>query len=105
MSVFVSSFLNEFFVNVHKFERDNWDHMRFAQDHPRRTRFMVNDAVIWMEAVIEKKEHFEKAFDLFHDEDSRKLMIRLLLYNILDHHHVRLPLNTDGFLEEYGNID
>jgi FkbM family methyltransferase len=105
MGVFTTAFLNDFFVAMHNLEPDNWDDRRFPADHPRRTRFMVDQAVRWMQAIIEENQHYEEAFAMLADDTSRALMIKLLEYDVLDHHHVRLPLSRTGFLKTYDEID
>ena len=105
MGRFTTEFLADFFVNIHKIEKDNWDVLRFSEDHPRRKSFMVGDAVSWMEAIISNINAYEEAYNLLEDEHSRKLMIKLLEYDVLDHHHVKLPLNTPEYWQVYNTID
>ncbi len=105
MGRFTTEFLADFFVNIHKIEKDNWDVLRFTEDHPRRKSFMVGDAVSWMEAIIRNINAYEEAYNLLEDEYSRKLMIKLLEYDVLDHHHVKLPLNTPEYWQVYNTID
>ncbi len=98
-------FLTDFFVNVHKIENDNWDHIRFAGKPELKQNFMIDRAVNWMQALISNKEQFEQAYHMLADERSRKLMLSILQFDILDHHHVRLPLNTPEYWPSYHSID
>ena len=105
MGRFTTEFLADFFVNIHKIEKDNWDRLRFTEDHPRKKSFMIGEAVSWMEAIIKNINAYEEAYNLFEDEHSKKLMIKLLEYDVLDHHHVKLPLNTPEYWQVYNTID
>ena len=105
MSVFTRTFLTDFFQNIHKIEQNNWDYLRFSENHPRRKTFMLDKAVDWMDAIIKNADAYEEAFNLFEDDYSKALMIKLLEYNVLDHHHVKLPLNTPEYWQVYNSID
>jgi FkbM family methyltransferase len=102
---FMQQFLTDFFVNIHKIEKDNWDYVRFPETHPGRQNFMIDRAVNWMQALMNHKEQFEQAYNLLADEQSRQLMLKILQYDILDHHHVKLPLNTEQYWPSYNSVD
>lgn len=66
---------------------------------------MVENAVRWMYAIMKDLNKYEHAFDLLEDDYSKSLMVKLLEYDVLDHHHVKLPQNTPAFWEAYHSID
>jgi len=101
----MQQFLTDFFLNVHKVEKDNWDYIRFPGNNERQHNFMIDKAVSWMQAVINYKDQFEQAYNLLADEQSRSLMLKILQYDVLDHHHIRLPLNTQQYWPSYNAID
>ncbi len=105
MSAFTQTFLADFFQSIHRVEQNNWDHLRFQGDHPRASNFMIDNAVHWMYAIMRNIDQYEAAFELLEDDYSRALMIKLLEYDILDHHHVKLPLNTPEFWASYNSVD
>ncbi len=105
MSAFTETFLIDFFQSIHKIEKNNWDHLRFSDNHPREKNFMVENAVRWMYAIMKDLNKYEHAFDLLEDDYSKALMVKLLEYDVLDHHHVKLPQNTPAFWEAYHSID
>lgn len=105
MGAFTETFLVDFFKSIHKIEKNNWDSLSFSSDHPRAKNFMIDNAVSWMQAVMRNINKYDRAYELLEDEYSRALMIKLLEYSILDHHHVKLPLNTPEYWQHYQNID
>lgn len=105
MSAFTESFLVDFFQSIHKIEKNNWDHLRFTNEHPRAKNFMVDNAVYWMYAIMKNLGEYERAFELLEDDHSRALMVKLLEFDILDHHHVKLPLNTPEYWAAYNSVD
>ncbi|MFK7845717.1 MAG: FkbM family methyltransferase [Rhodothermales bacterium] len=105
MSAFTQTFLVDFFQSIHKLEKNNWDHLRFEENHPREKNFMVDNAVYWMHAIMKNIDQYEAAFEILEDDYSKNLMIKLLEFDILDHHHVKLPINTPAFWDIYNNID
>ncbi len=105
MSAFTQTFLMDFFKQIHTIEKDNWDYLRFGENQPNRSNFLLERAVNWMEAIIENHSQYEEALQLMHDDYSKALMIKLLEYDVLDHHHVKLPLNTPEYWDAYRSID
>lgn len=105
MSKFTETFLVDFFQSIHKIEKNNWDVLMFSEDHPRAKNFMVDNAVRWMHAIMRNIEKYDEAYELLEDDYSKALMVRLLEYSILDHHHVKLPLNTPEFWKQYNSVD
>ena len=85
---FMQQFLTDIFLNVHKIEQNNWDYKRFAPEDQQKSNFMIDQAVGWMQAVIEYKDQFERAWNMLSDDESRKLMLQILQFDILNHHHV-----------------
>ncbi|MGB6787381.1 MAG: FkbM family methyltransferase [Candidatus Acidiferrales bacterium] len=49
---------------------------------------------------ISKIEGLDRAYELFADQSSKDLFVKLLAYRVLGHRHVRLPLNN----AEYWNM-
>ncbi len=102
---FKTLLLSRLFQDVHKIEHNNWDHLRFPDDQPRKNSFLVDRAVDQLVFILNHIDKFEKTYNLFTDPYSKELMLKLLLYNILDHHHVKLPLNTADFWDKYNTVD
>ncbi|MEW6742652.1 MAG: FkbM family methyltransferase [Planctomycetota bacterium] len=105
MSVFKDSFLQAFFTSIHQHPEHNWDHYRFPDDHPRHRQFLVDRASSALTFILDHAGGFETTYTLLEDTASRELMVQLLVYRVLDHHHVRLPLNTPGFWKTWEAID
>jgi len=102
---FKTLFLTKFFQDVHKIEQNNWDYLRFSDNNPRQKNFLIDGAVDQFSFLIEHIDKFENIYNQFSDDYSRELMLKLLLYSVLDHHHIKLPLNTLAFWDQYKNID
>ncbi len=105
MSVFLQTFLTDFFRNVHSLHKDNWDHLRFGHDHPRKKTFMVETAVQRMETLMRNFSAYEWAFENLADDYSKALLVKLLEFAVLDHHHVRLPLSNAQYWADFASVD
>lgn len=97
MSNFRSKFFTDFFFNIHRHEKKNWDTLRFPNGHPRQNQFMLEEAVQRMDFIVRNLDALEASYELLADEPSRTLFVKLLEYNVLDHHHVRLPLSSKAY--------
>jgi len=105
MSLFLQTFLSDFFRNIHTLQKNNWDYQRFGHEHPRKNTFILEAAMQRMEALIRNHQAYEWAFDTLADDYSRALLVKLLEYSILDHHHVRLPLSDDKYWSDLASVD
>lgn len=105
MKPFKTRFLEQFFVCMHQRPANNWDHFRFPEDHPRHNQFLVDRASQFLDFILSHSSAFEETYRLLDDEESRELMVRLLVYRVLDHHHVQLPLNSPEYWQIWEAID
>ena len=97
MSQFRSKFFSDFFISIHRVEKDNWDAVRFPNGNPRQYKFVLDRAVQRMDFIFGNMDAFESTYELLKDESSRALFVKLLEYSVLDHHHVRLPLSSEDY--------
>ena len=96
-SIFKQRFLKHLFLSMQAHPENNWDFHRFSKDHPRRAKLQIEDASRCLDFIFRHAASFETAYRLFQDKASQDLMITLLVYRVLDHHHVKLPLNTPDY--------
>lgn len=99
---FKTLFLTQFFQYVHKYEKNNWDYIRFPNGNQRKESFLIDRAVQQMSFIMDNIQRFEYAYNLLQDEYSRQLMLKLLQYKVFDHHHAKLPLNTGQYCVNMG---
>ncbi len=102
----VDKFLSDFFIHIHNFEKNNWDHLRFKH-HPNRKESTFNPQTAKQNFafILCNIDHFEWIHNQLSDVYSKDLLEKLLLFKVLGHLHVRLPLNTDQFWMNYDSID
>lgn len=102
---FKTLFLTQFFQYVHKYEKNNWDYIRFPNGNQRKDSFLIDRAVQQTSFIMDNIQRFEYAYNLLQDEYSRQLMLKLLQYKVLDHHHVKLPMNCPEYWDACANAD
>lgn len=105
MSQFRSKFFTDFFISIYRIEKENWDTIRFPNGDPRKNQFMLDHAVQRMNFIARNMDAFESSYELLEDEVSRALFVKLLEYNVLDHHHVHLPLSSEAYWKFCQDID
>jgi FkbM family methyltransferase len=55
--------------------------------------------------ILENQDGFNEFYAMLGDDYSRGLMVKLLEYMVLGPRHIKLPLNTAGFWDNYDNVD
>lgn len=78
-------------TSMHKFEPDNFDALRYQGMDPHS--FFLDAHARYLDYFTVHSEDFYRARQLLADSASRELFDVLLLYRILGHLHVRLPLS------------
>lgn len=82
----------EMFKLLHHFERDNFDSARFVGLQP--DIFFLPSHVAYLTYLVDNYEGLYSTRELLFDDESRDLFDRLILFRLLGHHHVRLPLSS-----------
>ena len=86
---FQIALLNEVCAAVQADCRDNFDYYRFSEELPSR----LPDAGFLGPFLAA----FERLFDRLADEQSRRILIKVLVFRIFGHRRVRLPLSTPEY--------
>lgn len=81
----------EMLAKVHAFESDNFDSFRYQGISPNA--FFLDDHARFLGYFTDHCNDFYEARSLLGDAASRELFDRLLLFRMIGHLHVRLPLN------------
>ncbi len=90
----LASIFQEMFRSMHNHEQDNFDDFRYSE--AQRTTFFYEMHAQYMGFLVENKEAFYAARGLLEDHASRNLFDKLVLFRLLGHLHVRLPLTTES---------
>ena len=91
-----------FFTCVHDVPPDNWEYRRFG---PQPSTFNVNRAVAVFEPLLESLPHLEWLYQSLADSYSKDLLLQVLCMQVLGAQHVKMPLNTPAFWENYRTVD
>ena len=86
----------EMFRLVHTHEQDNFDQFRFPEAH--RNAFFSDVHARYLSFLVDNSDAFHAARSLLEDETSRDLFDRLVLFRLLGHLHVRLPVSNRELL-------
>lgn len=86
----------EMFRLMHTLERDNFDEFRFPEAH--RNAFFSDLHAGYLSLLVENAHAFHSARSLFGDHASRDLFDRLILFRLLGHLHVVLPVSNRELL-------
>ena len=101
--IWLASIFQEMFRSMHNHEQDNFDDFRYPEAH--RTAFFYEVHAQYMSFLIEHAEAFHAARGLLEDRASRDLFDRLLLFRLLGHLHVRLPVKRRSSVPAEWKID
>jgi FkbM family methyltransferase len=88
----LASIFREMFHLMHNLEQDNFDEFRFPEQH--RTSFFYEAHAKYLSFLVENADEFHAARALFEDTASRDLFDKLILFRLLGHLHVRLPVGN-----------
>lgn len=93
----------EMFRAMHNQEQDNFDNARYPE--AQRTAFFADMHAWYLGFLTENADAFYAARDLLEDDASRDLFDRLILYRLLGHLHVRLPIGHRREIPSEWKID
>src|SRR4051812_39192483 len=96
-------FFTEMLRLAHVTQTDNWDEMIFALEE--RHLIDVESGARWLDFFVSHQSALEGTMHLLGDAQSRTVLWALLLYRVLGHHHVRMPLNTESYQEKRTSLD
>ena len=103
--VFKKQFLHDVLNLAHTYEKNNWDEVRFAANPGQQNGYDPLAGATALEHILDRSAAFEAVFRLLADDLSRVLMYRLLLFRVLGHLHVRLPMSTPDYREKVRALD
>ena len=87
----LTSIFNEMFRLMHNQERDNFDNFRYPEEH--RSSFFYDVHARYLSFLVENADALW-ARHLLEDQVSRDLFDKLILFRLLGHMHVRLPVKN-----------
>jgi FkbM family methyltransferase len=88
----LAAIFQEMFRSMHNQEQDNFDDFRFPEQ--LRTAFFYDVHARYLSFVVENADAFHAARGLLEDLASRDLFDKLVLFRLLGHLHVRLPVSN-----------
>ena len=88
----LASIFQEMFRSMHNQEQDNFDDFRYPE--AQRSAFFYDLHARYMSFLVDNADEFHAARGLLEDHASRNLFDKLVLFRLLGHLHVRLPLNN-----------
>lgn len=92
----LASIFQEMFRSMHNQEPDNFDDFRYPEAH--RSVFFYELHAWYMSFLVENADAFHAARGLLEDHVSRDLFDKLILFRLLGHLHVKLPINNRELL-------
>jgi len=93
----LASMFHEMFHLMHIQEHDNFDNFRYPEEH--RNSFFYDIHAQYLSFLVENTDQFHVARGLFEDQESRNLFDKLILFRLLGHFHVRLPVSKRELLQ------
>ncbi len=118
---FVSEFVNNLVRDGYSVVTRNDDWLRFGAGPKKRAMQRLKDQLALychrfrlvpgrynaerLAFILKNQDAFNAFYGMLGDDYSRGLMVKLLEYMVLGPRHVKLPLNTDGFWDNYNNVD
>ena len=94
--LWLASIFLDMFRSMHEHERDNFDEFRYPAAH--RSAFFYELRASYLSFVVEHADAFHSARGLLADHASRNLFDKLVLFRLLGHLHVRLPVGNRELL-------
>src|SRR5271165_2890790 len=88
----LASIFQEMFRLMHNQEQDNFDDFRFPEQ--LRNAFFYDAHARYLSFLVQNANAFHAARELFEDLASRDLFDNLVLFRLLGHLHVRLPVTN-----------
>ncbi len=109
MTTFSYQVIKEILQKAHEYHSENWDYLRFGPNPvantPGRILWDPDHSTQGFIDIINNLSQFEWLHGALEDDYSRGLLLNLLAYRVLGYGHVKLPLNTEQFWQEYRTID
>jgi len=88
----------EMFRLLHVHEQDNFDDFRYPERH--RNAFFPDSHAQYLGLLVDNADSFHAARSLLEDQMSRDLFDRLILFRLLGHLHVKLPVGNRESLRQ-----
>lgn len=90
-SIFLNAILRNFLAKIHNVEKDNYDTRRFSHKGVDLSEYFdLGSHADYMTLFVEQYEAFFATWQLLCDDISRERFIRLILYRLLGHLHMRI---------------
>ena len=86
----LASIFQEMFRSMHNQEQDNFDDFRYPEAH--RSAFFYDLHARYMSFLVDHADEFHAARGLLEDQASRNLFDKLVLFRLLGHLCVTLPI-------------
>ena len=107
---FIHSVVKEILFRTHVYHfTGNWDYLRYGpnpvENQPGKVIFDPERATNYLFDMLNDSAGYEWLHANVADEASRQWILELLTYRVLGYAHVKLPLNTPEFWNEYQTID
>ena len=93
----LASIFQEMFRAMHSYEQDNFDSYRYPEAH--RNAFFYDIHARYLSFLVENADSLHAARQLLVDHVSRHLFDSLVLFRLLGHSHVKLPLENRELLQ------
>jgi len=115
---YIETFIEELHKNLKNNFNDNWDEVRYGVYKPKHNsiknkfikffqKYLYSKNYINFNILLKNRNiisNFEYLFNLLNNIESKKLLINILLYRILGHNKVKLPLNNTNYFKTIKNI-
>ncbi len=99
-AAFLRTVLVAFYGRIHAREEDNYDAVRFSADGVDRSRhFDAGAHAAYMQFFVAHHEAFFEAWRALKDAPSQNLFLRVILFRLLGHHHMRVHAEQNGATE------
>jgi FkbM family methyltransferase len=102
-SIWLASIFQEMFRLMHNQEVDNFDSHRYPE--AQRSSFFYDMHAWYLSFLVENAGAFHAARGLLEDEASSSLFDKLILYRLLGHLHIRLPVQPRRKVPDEWKID
>lgn len=124
-STFEQQLFGTLMRDCYEFQRNNIDYLRYGVGSVElfktrlkewyfllarrrgfsRRHFPLEQAAERLAFLSSNIEKYRRFYELLGDDYSRRLLIDLLRFKVLGSQHVRLPLNTQRFWDDYQHLD
>jgi len=96
MHEFKHKFLQNLIKNSFNFYKNNWATYRFGQE-PKEIKIDLNAHARWVDFILQNVNAFEWLYSILGNEQSKNILLDVLLYKCLGHIHVKHRINTPQY--------